>query len=67
MQNYRKIIADELIRQGRTAYSVTAATGLPHSVLTRFLRGQNVTHKTLERFCDELLIVMVPNFLGRIK
>jgi hypothetical protein len=45
---------------GRTRYSVSKATGIPQSVLSRFAHGQPLRGDNLDKLADYLGLVLKP-------
>lgn len=49
-----------LERCGQTRYAVSKATGIPESVLSRFVHGQPLRGTNLDKLADHLSMVLVP-------
>lgn len=49
----------ELERCGQTRYAISKATGIPESVLSRFVHGQPLRGANLDKLADYLGLVLV--------
>jgi len=56
-----------LERCGETRYAVSRATGIPESVLSRFVHGQPLRGANLDKLADYLGLVLTPKKTTRGK
>jgi hypothetical protein len=59
MASVTETLRQALERCGQTRYAVSKATGIPESVLSRFVRGQPLRGGNLDKLADHLGLVLV--------
>lgn len=59
MATVSETLRRELERCGQTRYAVSKATGIPESVLSRFIHGQPLRGANLDKLADYLGLVLV--------
>ena len=58
MATVSETLRRELERCGRTRYAVSKATGIPESVLSRFIHGQPLRGANFDKLADYLGLVL---------
>ena len=59
MESVSQTLRHELERCGQTRYAVSKATGIPESVLSRFVHGQPLRGTTFDKLAEYLGLVLI--------